>query len=456
MSTDYLLWQWSLTAQLASALMIAGFFAALRSSFPTAEVRVWTWAWAANLLSLVVTFIDLYWVRSVEGPALRAIFGLYIFGKGWFVVQMAHGLWLAANPGRAPRPLGWPAAAIATASLAAGLYLHDYMLLSLFAQFGIFAGFFVAALLPTGHQPVGWLVRGIGLRALLSVVETLVYAAQTAPPLVALPWMGEPLARFSAVSSSFDMLTEWLIALGCVLAATGRAHRELAAANDDLHQAQQSLRALVEVDALTGLASRRALPGIMRSVHADGAGLLFVDLRGFKAINDSRGHQAGDDALRQFAAVLRHGFRPDDAAVRYGGDEFLVVARGLNRAQTMDRVAALRSRLAAAGDWARGLAFDAGYADLPPGGALEDAIRLADQAMYEAKAAATPSRSVPEGAPGHGTGSLGAPGARQVAAGQAVAVDRGPQRGAVDLEGQLGAAEPAAHLGLAGSGRERS
>ena len=42
MSTDYLLWLWSLTAQAASATMIVGFFAALRRSFPTAEVRVWT------------------------------------------------------------------------------------------------------------------------------------------------------------------------------------------------------------------------------------------------------------------------------------------------------------------------------------------------------------------------------------------------------------------------------
>ena len=97
-----------------------------------------------HLLSLVVTFVDLYWVRSVEGPSLRAIFGLYIFGKAWFVVQMVHGLWLAGNPGAAPRRLRVPAVLIAATSVVAGLYLHDYTLLSLLSQVGIFAGFFLA------------------------------------------------------------------------------------------------------------------------------------------------------------------------------------------------------------------------------------------------------------------------------------------------------------------------
>lgn len=392
MSTNYLLWMWSLTAQAVSVLMIVGFFAMLRRSFPTPEVRVWTWAWAANLLSLAVTFADLYWVQSVEGPSLRAIFGLYVFGKSWFAVQMVHGLWLAAHPGAAPLRLRVPAVLIALASLVAGLYLHDYTLLSLYTQAGVFVAFFAATLMPTGTHPLGWLLRGIGLQALLSAVELLVYSAQTTPPIVALPWSSEALARFSAVSSSFDMLAEWLIALGCVLAATGRAHRELAVTNEELHRVQASLRAMVDVDALTGLASRSALRDIVRSLHGTGAGILFLDLRGFKAINDHGGHQAGDDALRHFASALRQSFRPEDAAVRYGGDEFVVVARGVDRAQMMARVADLRTRLASADAWSRRLEFDAGYADLAADGAFEEAIKTADLAMYDAKAAAGQTR----------------------------------------------------------------
>lgn len=291
MSTNDLLWMWSLTAQAASVLMVVGFFAALRRSFPTPEVRIWTWAWAANLLSLAVTFVDLYWVQSVEGPSLRAIFGLYVFGRGWFVVQMMHGLWLAAHPGAAPLPMRVPAALIGVASLAAGLYLHDYTLLSLYTQAGALAGFFAATLLPTGPHPLGW-----------------------------------------------------------------------AATDDELHRVQASLRAMVDVDALTGLASRAALRDIVRSLQGTSAGVLFLDLRGFKAINDGGGHQAGDDALRHFASALRESFRPEDAAIRYGGDEFVVVARGVDRTHMMARVADLRARLATAEGWPSRLEFDVGYA----------------------------------------------------------------------------------------------
>lgn len=392
MSTDYILWLWSLTAQAASALMIVSFFAVLYRSFPTAEVRVWTEAWAANLLSLIVTFVDLYWVRSAEGPALRVIFGLYIFGKAWFVVQMVHGLWLASHPGTAPRRLAIPAVLIATVSLLAGRYLYDYTLLSLLAQLGICVGLALALMIPTANRPVGWLRSGLALIALLSAVESLVYAAQTRPPLLTLPWSADVLARFSAVSSSFDMLAEWLIALGCVLAATGRANRELAIANEELYHAQASLRVMLDVDALTGLASRSALRDIVRGLRGTAAGVLFVDLRGFKAINDSGGHQAGDDALRHFAAMLRESFRPEDATVRYGGDEFVVVARGLDRVKMTARVDDLRARLAGADGWISRLEFDAGYADLPVDGAFEEVIKTADLAMYDAKAAASPAR----------------------------------------------------------------
>src|SRR5690606_11851602 len=69
--------------------------------------------------------------------------------------------------------------------------------------------------------------------------------------------------------------------------------------------------------------------------------LLFADLDGFKAMNDTRGHLAGDDFLRDLARLLRRVAEPGTVVARYGGDEFLLVVPGAKR----DQAAQLRSRI---------------------------------------------------------------------------------------------------------------
>jgi diguanylate cyclase (GGDEF)-like protein len=144
------------------------------------------------------------------------------------------------------------------------------------------------------------------------------------------------------------------------------------------------LRRLVDRDPLTALANRRALPEILRQVQPHGALLLFFDLDDFKGINDRQGHAAGDACLRRFAVALQDCFRPDDALVRYAGDEFLVVASGLDAPQAHERVGRLRQRLLRA-DAAGPIAFSVGMAELAPKGVPEAALREADEAMYRAK-----------------------------------------------------------------------
>ena len=84
---------------------------------------------------------------------------------------------------------------------------------------------------------------------------------------------------------------------------------------------------LASVDSLTGLHNRRGIERILESCisrHRPFAIVLF-DLNNFKYINDTHGHSAGDDVLRQFAAELRAAFRSTDDVGRWGGDEFIVV-----------------------------------------------------------------------------------------------------------------------------------
>ena len=232
-----------------------------------------------------------------------------------------------------------------------------------------------------------WLAAGLSIRGLLALVEGGAYLLQILPADWGMAAWRATAASFLPVSSSFDTGAEWLVVLGCVLAVSARSQRELSKSNTELVLAHEDLRRLADKDPLTTLANRRALPEVFRAVQPEGAMLLFFDLDGFKKINDRHGHLAGDHCLRAFAGALRDSFRPDDYVIRYGGDEFLVVAQGLDRPAALARIDDLKTRLTR--DPWEGLVcgFSVGMSELPAGGQPETALKAADAAMYESKGA---------------------------------------------------------------------
>jgi diguanylate cyclase len=170
-----------------------------------------------------------------------------------------------------------------------------------------------------------------------------------------------------------------------------------------LLSANAQLRAYATTDALTGLGNRRALMEALRRQLAQGQRqgatmlLAFLDLDGFKSINDRYGHEIGDQFLRETARRLLQVLRAEDLAARLGGDEFVVLGPGPMPGQAVEAARlALRRRIAEAtqGRFVCGdVVIDyqgasVGVIAIDPGTlGAEEALRQADQAMYEAKQA---------------------------------------------------------------------
>jgi diguanylate cyclase (GGDEF)-like protein/PAS domain S-box-containing protein len=173
------------------------------------------------------------------------------------------------------------------------------------------------------------------------------------------------------------------------------------------HEADEQIRRLAHFDELTGLPNRSLFTHLIRRAVAQGGrratpvAVLFIDLDGFKEINDQLGHGAGDAVLSAFGARLTAVLRASDAAgrvespesaARLGGDEFVVL---LDDFTEVEQVAVVARRILAttqipfeAGLERRSISVSIGIAVFPQDGDSPDRlIRCADSAMYSAKQA---------------------------------------------------------------------
>jgi diguanylate cyclase (GGDEF)-like protein/PAS domain S-box-containing protein len=164
-----------------------------------------------------------------------------------------------------------------------------------------------------------------------------------------------------------------------------------------------TINQLAFYDPLTGLPNRRLLLDRLQhalSKHARGlqqSALLFIDLDNFKDLNDTQGHDTGDQLLQHVAERLRNHVRAQDTLARLGGDEFVLMLEGLslNQAEAVDQVAQVGRKIVNAlarpyplttGDYIS--TASVGIALFPnKGGTVDEVLKRADLAMYQAKAA---------------------------------------------------------------------
>ncbi len=167
----------------------------------------------------------------------------------------------------------------------------------------------------------------------------------------------------------------------------------------DLKYAEMHIEHMATHDFLTGLPNRVLLMDRIALALAQArrsrsqVALLFVDLDGFKPVNDTFGHDAGDEVLRQIAQRLQRGFRATDTIARFGGDEFVVILTQVNQIQDIRLMAGK-----ILGQVEEPIELDEGQTvcvsasigiSLYPadGDTTEQLVKAADSAMYTAKRA---------------------------------------------------------------------
>ena len=215
-------------------------------------------------------------------------------------------------------------------------------------------------------QPVAWITTGASLIALL--------AASVADPRRTLINYGPTAAT--------------LVLTFYATAALQRRRRHLVSLLT--HQAG--------TDALTGLANRRTfLQTLAREVaehrrRGSVVGLLMIDADRFKQVNDTAGHDIGDEVLRRLSALLLRDTRGGDLAARFGGEEFVLLMADCSLTDAAARAEELRASIAAESTgWPHPLTVSIGVAELsihvPESDAGSLLLRHADEALYAAKQA---------------------------------------------------------------------
>jgi diguanylate cyclase (GGDEF)-like protein/PAS domain S-box-containing protein len=173
---------------------------------------------------------------------------------------------------------------------------------------------------------------------------------------------------------------------------TGGGAREIVGSIIDV-TTDQELRHHASHDGLTGVLNRRTIDRYLEELldaRADGVLVAFVDLDGFKQVNDISGHDAGDAVLRDIALRLSSIVRPTDDVGRYGGDEFVLLCRNATRGAEDALASRLRAALTAPVLWPGGRwqpRASIGFARPLPGERAHELLRRADQQMYSAKRA---------------------------------------------------------------------
>lgn len=179
-----------------------------------------------------------------------------------------------------------------------------------------------------------------------------------------------------------------------------QARQQVEMAQVQIHQLETELEQtsqLIHIDPLTGVLNRRGLDAAFERESnraqrlRQPLSLAMLDLDYFKRINDTYGHDLGDEILRHLTRLLTRDLRPSDVVARFGGEEFIVLLPDADTPHALQAIARMQESLARAPihhkDAPVAVTFSAGVSLWQPGEPLSSVIERADGALYRAKKA---------------------------------------------------------------------
>ena len=354
--------------------------------------RLWTWGWVALSLALMFLAVGFYgppdaWLRSTS-------LLVYQGAKLVYLLILLAGVFEYAD-GR--QPPGYARVGTVVVLLCVALSLpatgdQDRILELQSALSVLLVGYAAYRLfrLPVARRSLGTQVTAITFTVygLVWCSHALVIYEELHPVSAALSQFVQHFAHFNGYT---DSLMELWLACGMVLMLLEDARRETNAAHAELAVAHEKLLHDSLTDPLTGVYNRLAFTRgmFLQSAGATYGSVFIFDLDNLKRVNDSHGHEAGDELLRHFVMTLRGALRPSDQVYRWGGDEFLLLLPGASYASVAPRLAALLYRtpplLFSERQVPLTLEVSNGGADYSDLESLRAAVNVADRAMYEQK-----------------------------------------------------------------------
>lgn len=255
---------------------------------------------------------------------------------------------------------------------------------------GVVASYRALSRVRVTHRSAGWrTMRGSLL------VQSLLFALYVPVFVYHANFEKIGLLEYASIA---DLLVGVALGFGMILITAEETNRELSDALSRLDDARSLLEVKLHTDPLTEALSRHAFYSMQRGDEVATDGVLggvvvMIDIDNLKQINDEIGHAAGDIVIRSTANAVRQLIRADDLLFRWGGDEFVVILPNSTMEVVAGRLAPLEAGIVAHVSAEHPeLRFHVswGAADFGAARSLDEAIRLADAAMYDTRRGGEP------------------------------------------------------------------